>query len=301
MKKFIIYLVYFFIPILIYIIFALVFLPNLLTASNGPDTEKQIRVSFKNVLKKEYETLILGNSRLYRATNPDFFSKKTYNFSHDNDTYNQLYYKLIYLKKNGKKFKNLILGVDYFQFGFISDTRNYIYGDLLGKGYLSDYKTSYYTYYLKNKLDNINPKRLKLLFNAKKNALIRDNGQFILPGKAKESDKIIRESIRLDIQINYFEKIIQYCNHNNIRVFIVMLPVRGNELKSYKKKYLSEFDLFLNKYKSKKPSITILQYTYDKSYTINDYTDITHLNENAANRFSKQLNDTIQKIIDIKK
>ena len=94
----------------------------------GPNTAQQIKTSFENAVKEDYDCYILGNSRIYRGINPDRLEKvHAYNFAHDNDTYNQMYYKLVYLLKNNSNIDTVILGTDYFQFSFFSNTRNYIY------------------------------------------------------------------------------------------------------------------------------------------------------------------------------
>lgn len=38
----------------------------------------------------------------------------SYNVAHDNDSYSQMYYKLLYLLDNGKKIDYLVIGTDYF-------------------------------------------------------------------------------------------------------------------------------------------------------------------------------------------
>ena len=74
---------------------------SLATAStlkyNGASTAEQINMSFENAVSEEYNCYFLGNSRIYRDINPDVFTTvKSYNFAHDNDSYNQMYYKLLF-------------------------------------------------------------------------------------------------------------------------------------------------------------------------------------------------------------
>ena len=69
---------------------------------------EQLRVSFNNVLQNDFDLLLLGNSRVYRGVNPDKLSVSSYNFSHDNDGFNQLYFKLEYLEKRNISYKRLL-------------------------------------------------------------------------------------------------------------------------------------------------------------------------------------------------
>ncbi|WP_461488949.1 hypothetical protein, partial [Pontibacter sp. HJ8] len=84
--------------ILIFIIGLYISSYSILTQSAyGPTTKAQIEQSFENALRKDYDMLILGNSRIYRGINPEKFSTNAYNFAHDDDSYNQMYYKLKYV------------------------------------------------------------------------------------------------------------------------------------------------------------------------------------------------------------
>ena len=87
----------------------------------GLNTRKQILISFSNADSRQYNKMFLGNSRVYRGINPDKIDDHTYNFAHDNDTYNQCYYKLQHVLANGKKIDTLFLGADYFQFSIKSE------------------------------------------------------------------------------------------------------------------------------------------------------------------------------------
>jgi hypothetical protein len=305
MKKFLKKLVIFILPALIYAILAIVAIPALLALQNGPSTEEQISYSFENAVKRDYELLILGNSRTYRGLDPEAFTYKAYNFSHDNDSFNQIYYKLKYLAANKKDFDYVILGMDYFQFSFISDTRNYVYCDYLGQDYLDDFEiNSPFRLKMDYQLSNINPKKLssidinKLFSTASGNneILLRENGQYIRPGKARKSDTIERDINRLDLQENYFKSILEFCRSREIPVVIVMLPVRENELKLYTESHIAEFRSFITTF-TDNDKVFYLDYSTNKDYTLADYTDITHLNEKAANRFSKTLNTDVLKVL----
>lgn len=291
MRTFIVKTIIFLIPVIGYALLVVVFLPHLLKATNGPSTQLQIEYSFENAVAKDYEILILGNSRLYRGINPGVFNINTYNFSHDNDSFNQMYYKLEYLSKRNKEFKYLILGVDYFQFSFISDTRNYVYGALLGDDYLNDYEASLIKYKIKHIFDYLNPRLLFEVRPKESIPVIKENGQFIKQGQPEEDDFIQRDICRIEIQVRYFEKILDFCKSREIIVFLVMLPTRENELRSYKNYELCEFNDFLINQTS--DSVIFLNFCNDPNYKVSDFTDLTHLNERAADRFSSQLNDTI--------
>lgn len=297
MKAFILKSVVFCIPGLVFSLVLMVALPGLLSLQYGPTTKQQISSSFDNALRRDYQLLILGNSRTYRGLNPDFFTLKAFNFSHDNDSYNQIYHKLLYLMGKGKHFDYLVLGTDYFQFSFKADSRNFVYGDWLGKEYMKDYDdTNLLMLKLQYYLRNVDLKRL-LSFRPKKNKpFLRDNGQYIKNGKAKAGDQARRSIKRLDFQVRYFVETLRLCKSNGIKIFIVMPPARKNELDLYERAELIEFNSFLSEYVDNK-AVFYLNYSESTDYLTADYTDVTHLNEAAANRFSQQLDSDIVRLI----
>ena len=298
MKKFISKLVRFSVPLALYAIFAMFFLPHLLMIQNGPNTEEQIEESFKNAVCRDYEILILGNSRMYRGVNPDKFSLETYNFSHDYDSYNQLYYKLKFLEK--KEFNYLILGIDYFQFSIFSSKRNYVYGDLLNNQYIDDYKEYFLWSEVNYHLSFLDPKKLLGLRSKTNVPFLKENGQYIKPGMANKNDFVERDISRKQIQIKYFEKILDYCESRNIRVILVMPPTRENELNSYSLAEIKAFNQFINEY-TKRKNVNYFNFSKDSSFKISDFTDITHLNQSAADNFSSLLDRKIlaNKTLDI--
>ena len=87
--------------------------------------------------------LFYGKFQNIQGNQPGLFTGvKAYNFSHDNDSYNQMYYKLLFLEKKDKKIDYLVIGTDYFQFSVYGDSRNYIYDRLFGLDYMKDYNDS---------------------------------------------------------------------------------------------------------------------------------------------------------------
>ena len=78
-----------------------------------------------------------------------------------------------------------------------------------------------------------------------------------------------------------------------------MLPKRKNVLKVHKQSDIVEFNNYINSFTN--TNIHYLNYSKQKGWVLADYTDITHFNEQAANRFSKILNEDILKLINDKK
>lgn len=279
----------------------------------GPPTKEQIRESFENALARKYDLLILGSSRPYRGINPDKLSVPAYNFSHDNDSFNQAFYKLKYLQEQGIKPKYLVLGVDYFSFSFLSDTRNYAYAKYLDAAYLEDFVKEEGTFFDRahafdakfNAYMGLNftatvPQFLAGLLkivtnkNAENLPYLKESGQYIVFGQAKPKDVTQSKAEILPIQEKYFERLLQACRQNNIQVVMVMLPSRPNELNSFKPEEKEKINQIYQT-AAKENNFVYLNYATDSRFTMSDFTDITHLNREAADRFTTILDQDLKK------
>lgn len=301
MKQFLIkILIFSFAALCIYVPTVLYVLPSALEHIYGPSTKRQITQSFNDIQKKEYDLIVLGNSGPYRGINPDSLKIPAYNFAHDNDSYNQMYYKLLWMERNKIKFNAVLVSVDYFQFNIFSGTRNYVYNSYFENEYQEDYPsfTANLDVFL-NRTQILDISRLQFLlkfFEPKKTErFMKANGQYIKPSKAKVTDDHIYSMERLPVQENYFRLIIDYCTKNDIEVVICMLPKRKNILRHFEKDKVDEFNNYINTFTNEK--IHYLNYAAQEGWTVDDYTDRIHFNENAANKFSKILNEDMLRLL----
>ncbi|MCA9049829.1 MAG: hypothetical protein KDA89_13930 [Planctomycetaceae bacterium] len=269
--------------------FGLLFGRHFLERAKGPTFETQIDNSFRNAVTQEYDMLFLGNSRIYRGLNPDRFAVPAYNFGNNDDTYNHVYYKLNWLREQGVSFRYLVLGVDFFQFSYMSRHRNQAYSKYFGDEYLADYTPQPWAdlgLKIRLLIRGLNPKYMFMPNDGR--TFQRDNGQYVKPGTASPTDTAIRSAKRLPVQVAYFEKVLDDCRRHNVQVFLCMLPVRTEDLNCYRKGETEEFMKFIRGYV--RDSVALIDYTYDDNYNIADFTDISHFNEAAAERFSVELN-----------
>lgn len=273
---------------------------------HGPSTEDQISMSFSNAIQNDYNCYILGNSRIYRGVNPDLFTKvRSFNFAHDNDSYNQMYYKLLYLLENNKNIEYLIIGTDYFQFSFLADSRNYIYDRFFPKEYLYDYEmhsfldiiVSHYSSLWINK-QNALPSCIKYVLGIsepEQKKHLKDNGQYITYGEANPNATTNVDYSVKDIQYDYFIKIINVCENENIELFVIMPPLWEGETKSHSDQERELFNAMIYDSLSKTDyRNNYINYSKEvglSSYV--DFVDITHLNQTAADAFSEYINNRI--------
>ena len=147
--------------------------------------------------------------------------------------------------------------------------------------------------YIKNSLS---PKSFftslaKLMLSYRKHAFLKQNGQFIYPGNANPHETIIRDINRISFQEDYFKEILDLCEKNDMQIFLIMPPIRDNELSSYSQEQIDEFNNYINQFVSDK--LLYINFSKDTSFVLSDFTDITHLNKEAADVFTSKLDSII--------
>lgn len=273
----------------------------------GMPTEKQIRVQYENLdkCKDSVTTLIFGNSRMYRGVNPYKFTGYAYNMAQDNDTYNQMYYKIKQALQDCPHLDCIIIGYDYFMFSLFSDTRNYVYSQFLPDEYMKDYGFSLipdriqpFIFFMRNNRFYIG-KFIRALIKKESRGTLTDRGQYLYKNIAKPNDYVERDTEILEIQEDYFEKIVSLVANTKYHVFFVTLPIRDNEYNNYSMETIESYIQKIEDVCKQNNNIHYIDNSRTDGFL--DYTlfqDITHLNIETADKYSQYLNQEIQNILD---
>ena len=90
----------------------------------------------------------------------------------------------------------MILGTDYFQFSYLNNYRNYVYGRYFGEDFLKLYGVKEYCDHTKSEhfIDSFHPRMLKRISFKEGNIYLKQNGQFIRPGKSKKGQFLRRST-----------------------------------------------------------------------------------------------------------
>ena len=287
----------------------------------GPSLQERIERSFADASRGGYDVLLAGNSRIYRGVNPDAMGVTAYNFAQDDDAFNQVYYKLKYLDERGVRFRTLVLGVDYFEFSFLSDRRNAVYRKFLGDEYLRDYlppdagdaprvMNAVLHPIDEQAFNNMMIRRFtrpasllaeRALAIVQRSpppppirAVLKPNGQYILDAGPQRVDPIRRDATRLPIQERYFTRILEWGIGSGVQVVMVMPPLRRMELDSYPRGVVDEFDGWFQRV-ANEHGAHYVNFARHPMFGDQDFMDVTHLNEAAADRFSRLLGDELDR------
>lgn len=123
---------------------------------------------------------------------------------------------------------------------------------------------------------------------------MKDNGQYVAYGNATDADTVERYYIIRGVQERYFLKIIEYCKDNDIELYVIMPPTRDEELASYTKEEMDSFDQMIEEALGDRFRGLYLNCSNLPEFKhYSNYTDITHLNVEAADRYSEYLNETL--------
>jgi hypothetical protein len=273
---------------------------NILRNKLGPSTSDQIEMQFSQLSEQKdtLTTLYLGSSRFYRAIAPEIVGPNGFNFAHDNDSYNQEYYKLVYAHNLLPHLKTVIVAYDYVSFTFLSETRNYVYFKYLSKEYQKDYDNIIYDKYIWP-LINIPqtlPVTLNALFREEKQYELTNKGQLIFfTGSAADNDEIERPYNIQDVQDQYFYKIIDYCHENDLELVFVNMPIRDGEYRNYPIEYISNMD-------QKIKCISNIKYIdYSRTPELLStvlFSDICHFNKEGSTVFSYRLKKDLESILE---
>lgn len=280
----------------------------------GITMENQIKQQFSVVQEHTFDTIVLGNSRLYRGINPELLDTDCYNFAFDNDNFLECYFKLKYLDSIQRLPKQVILGVDYFEFSFVSAGMQSTYDLYFEKEY-DEIIANCQNLSFGNAKVNIDTKINKLLnslfisnyYNSlsyfynrfiKKDlrvSYVSDRGQYCIYPQptASVGDFLTRSSDVMEEQKIAYQNIISFCKDNDIKIVLVMLPLRDIELDCYTSETKAKFDSLF----SSDTEIKYVNYSKLENFTILDFMDDTHLNLVGADKFSKVLNEDIHKIL----
>ncbi len=274
------------------------------------DLAYMIDQSARHALQRDYDVVILGNSRVFRGLDPEALRLRTQSFAFDDDTFNYYFFKLKWLLDHGKTFRYAIVGVDYFQLTYQNYDRYFVYRDLFANDEFSArlLSPSFGPAIVSHVVDG----RLQargLYVQAGENilrtlaiehhlpptarnprAFLRDDGFYSIdaPSVARPEDRIPRPFGVDPFLKTELERTLALCAARGVRAFLVMPPVRPGELASYTATQRAEFDRIVAGL-----DVPYWSFAEDPDFAITDFQDVTHLTLAGAKKFTRKVDERI--------
>jgi len=264
--------------------------------------------AYMKLERQEITTLVLGASQNQRAINPAFLSEKTLTLAGTRQGHKTDYYLLKELQPQLPKLKKIILACTYRHLESIPNRKNF-------------WKYNSHLYYLNaNAFNRYTYFKDKLLFLANPHFYSKQLKEHYIKGhtfkynhfgfqvdtiksrfsKLKYNDKEIKKtykSTHLPINVSYLknnslwlDRILKYCENQNIEVIIALTPIYDHYEKSRDPNVLYRRDSVLKQKMAQYPKIKLFNEEKSTDYTIFDYANENHLNPRGAKKFSQKLN-----------
>lgn len=270
--------------------------------------ENYIKLDIKRFYdeRKEVESIVTGISYSERGIREDLLKRKTRKFTrHSQDIYfdyNLVNYVLNNYKKDLINLKYCIIGLSYYSFEYdmsksAMKEKVGIYYEAIGKKHnfenISSYSEEKDRYkIIAKELFNVSNDRdtLKVTWNNASNASNLNykigQEQAIIDGK-KNYPKTVKENIGI------FKKYLRLLEENDIKPIVIVCPVSKYYSEYFSKKLKEKFYEVINVINDEY-NFQFLDYFYDKTFNDEDFYDVSHLNDNGAEKFTKLLNKDIK-------
>lgn len=305
LKKFIIKLILFLLPLIFFWLLIEIYLLN--KPLQNTYTAKKY---YLNLKKESITTLILGNSHELNAINPAFLSTEAFNLANASQT---LYYDSALLQNylpQLPKLKTVIIGISYFSFFYeLSDISEHWRQQFYYQTY--DIKPLSLKFFELNNYSKLSLYGFSKTFNLLKQKGISQDCQNLLPNGFlyKSTNETINDSLgkkRVELHhkqrfISQTQKIknrvlhlVQFLKSKNIKVVFVTTPCHSSYYKFCDEKNLIDQQKFIQQL-CQQYNFKYLNFFKDTRFVLEDFANADHLNFKGATKFSTILNDTLKK------
>lgn len=274
--------------------------------------------TWENTKENNFQAIIIGDSRAKAGIFPLDLTDDVYSLTLGGSTPVEGYYTLKEYLKNNENLEYVIISYAPFdlqdhgwlwhrtiKYDFLESQSIFeIFKEYekAGKGSKKDY-LKYWLYKLKYPrlfLNEMTDSFKDLTKKRKKNydilAMLDYSKGYHWFATAEYSDELNNETnydsfFVTDVINSYMNKMLSLCHEENIPVYYVTMPMNKASFYGLAKQYISDYDEYLNSLEEKYPNLDIF---FDINYKSNkQFADSSHMNEQGAHIFTKQLDDIL--------
>lgn len=301
MKKFLIRLFLFSLPVIVVIVAMEIMLRNI-------PNDYSLKKSYLGANAAKVEVLCLGSSHGYYNINPEYFNRPGFNAAHIAQSLN---YDLAILKDYESRLvhlKYIVLPVSYFSlYGKLNESpeswrvKNYSlyyginttyniknYFEVLSNGFGVNFKRCV-SYYINHK-----PEITSSSLGFGSNYLSTHQQNLNLTGQEASLRHTKEDGEFLEENIANLREIIEIAARKNAKVIFFTPPAYHTYREKLDQKQLSETLNAVRALSSKYSHVVYRNFLSDTSFVKSDYYDADHLNEIGAEKLTKRINSLIQ-------
>lgn len=294
MKRFLIYILLFFVPVLVFLVCLEI------TVRNVPN-EYKYKAEWMETNAESVETLILGTSHAFYGIDPSFFKETAFSLANSAQPIRYDAFLFSKYSKRMKKLKRVILSISYFTLFDAYDEKaegenwravNY-------KVYFDDPQISDLS---KNSLFIFHPKPLEEKFKrflkgdtilaCSKNGfgypIFREHQKHILDNASAQvwvNHHTPKDWRGLKNNYGYFKQIAEECKNMHVQLVVVTTPTWHTYYERLDKKQLAKMHEIICDLQKKYP-IRYIDMLKDKRFIDNDFTDCNHMSCVGAKKLS---------------
>ncbi len=268
------------------------------------DLEYQLTLKSAQARRADYQTVLLGDSRVYRGIDPEALSLPAYNYGYDDDSLNYVYFKLSELIREKKPIHYAVIGLSYVSLRYLNYDRYWLYRAIFDDREFSSaierpgFAFSFADLFVERRIEGRGLYRNVLLQLATRRAPpgadprfeLRDSGYLrsSLPGDP-DAPLIDHDFYGRDPEVEvYLQRIIDLCRAHSIQPFLIVPPERAIERTQYSETERAEFLRVVHSY-ADPLSVPVFDHGTDEKFGDRDFYDASHLIHDAVVRFTRAI------------
>jgi hypothetical protein len=303
MKKFIIYLLLYLLPVLVFAVLLEIVLRRI-------PNDYVYKKNYWDTHSHEIETLILGSSHAYYGIDPVYFSTNTFNASHISQSLEYDYELLKQYDTELTNLKTVIIPVSYFTlWGKLSNgqesrrVKNYV----LYYGMKNNNNLRYRFELSSNRLDTNLRRIISCLlrrgnnitcsekgwgtdYNSQKAKDLEETGKTAAERHTRKDICSVEKKELFNENISILDSIIDLCRKHNAELFLFTPPAYYTYRQRLNEEQLNKTVETVNAIANKYSNCTYQNMMADSSFVAADYYDADHLSETGAKKLSVLIN-----------
>lgn len=274
-------------------------------------TSYKIKEQWMDKNAEDVEILFCGPSNIYYGVRPDLITRyKSFNLANVSESYDYTYWMISHFSERYKKLKYIVVSISYYSLPYdrieVCDPVRSAYYRIYNNCnyYPHNLSYSFETFFWDRSREKLKNYLAGRKINCDEFGFAND---YTLERKqSKDHYSLLEDTKRwvdshtnynqdnVRYNLSYLDKIITYCEKENVSCVLVTPPVWHTYYDSCDKRQLAQMYESIDYLKEKHPSIKYMDYFQDSRFLEDDFYDPCHLTDCGAVKFTKLLDSIIE-------